>query len=55
MKWFIVWCFLCFVIYSIGAVIAWDLNPANWWIIGRIIAIFFAIVFGYTASEKATK
>lgn len=33
--------------YFIGAFIAWDLNPLNWWIITSTFGRFVFLFFGY--------
>jgi hypothetical protein len=42
--------------YLVGSFIAFDLNPANWWLInstfGRILLVFFEI-FIFSVSIKA--
>lgn len=36
-----------FVVYLFGSLIAWDFNPANWWLLGRLLsAVVILICFG---------
>ena len=32
------------IIYLVGSLIAWNLNIADWWFIGRIIFIIFVFI-----------
>lgn len=41
-----------FVVYLFGSLIAWDFNPANWWLLGRIIAIVLILRIFWVCLEK---
>lgn len=48
MKFFIAFLFLNFLVYLIGAFIAWNLDPTSWWIIsapaGRIVTLIIEFI-----------
>ncbi len=43
--------FLWFITYIIGSIIAWDLNPGNWALIGRILMGILDALFIIAALE----
>ncbi len=43
------------IIYSVGAVCAWDLNPGNWDKAGRSIAAIIWIILSLVLSDKIIK
>jgi FtsH-binding integral membrane protein len=38
------------ICYLFGALVAWDFNPAGWWLIWRLWCLLWALLWGFTGA-----